>query len=332
MSPPPSLPKWYSQFRSISRLRPENRGNIAAVLVVLNRLRHDPQLRSQLKEILEQIPNELWRGWAALSLIVTEGEGQIADVTHDKVTEVLAEFGIAARYIGPDGGRSSRGNFRHVRQLLGVFSADRIAGQAISEELQTAQAAIIDELVSPALEDNFISVDFSTPQSVESVIADILQKAALIRAAGGVAQHLVGAKLARRFAPDPIDNFSVFASDRQLHRNGDFFHGHQAFHVTIVKRPLPKLHQRLADNHADDFQPTVLVPRSAVAAYQAVAREFNARLRSIEEFVGDNLLEMGNNDRSQTRHQLEELIKLYNQRVRQVERGNSGLEIRLTEN
>ncbi|HLL89652.1 MAG TPA: DUF4928 family protein [Tepidisphaeraceae bacterium] len=325
------LPPWYVTFRSEASLQPANRGNVAAVLVVLRRLSEEAPLRAQLREIAARVQNPLWRGWAALSLVVTPGEGQIAEVTGEKVGDILLEFGIAVPYVGADGGRSSRGNFRPVRQLLGTLPADRIDSPDFREELHAAQEDLINTLVSPQLEDVFIEIDLSTGSSLqpESVIAEILRMAALRRAAGGVAQHLVGAKLARRFRPAEIENYSVFASDHQLDRDGDFVHGHVAFHVTVVARPSPKLRHRLSENRRKNVEATVLVPRDMVAAYQPLAMEHGARVRSIEEYVGDNLLEMGNHDRQRTIRELRDLIAAYNARVDAVERANCGLNLRV---
>jgi hypothetical protein len=328
MSNQQDVPEWYSRFRQVAALDRAERGNIAAILVVLDRLKTEDALRKKISEIHAQVPNEVWRGWAALSLVVTPGEGQIA-LTGERVRNILSHFRIAANFVGRDGGRSSRGNFKYIRQLLGALPSDIGSLAQAVKEIEAAQADLINAHVMPALKDNKIKVRLAPDARPEAVIGELLKRASLRNATGGVAQHLVGAKLARRFYPAEIENFSVFSSDHQLNRPGDFLHGQEAFHVTVVAKPTAKLKERLQQNREARISPTILVLQKHCSAYESVAREFESRLRSIEQYVGDNLMEMGQHDREGMLREIRALIDTYNERVRAVERANSGLEIEI---
>jgi hypothetical protein len=140
-----------------------------------------------------------------------------------------------------------------------------------------------------------------------------------------VAQHLVGAKLQLRFPELEVPNFSVFANDVGLRRSADFQIGDEAFHVTVAPK-VDELRRRVAENSDRRLQSTILVLTKDA---DGLRRQFDhARVRGIEEYIGDNITEMGKHQGERVREEFVRMLSVYQTRVRKVERDYSGIEIK----
>ncbi|MCA1777959.1 MAG: DUF4928 family protein [Xanthomonadaceae bacterium] len=100
-------------------------------------------------------------------------------------------------------------------------------------------------------------------RGLRSVVRDLLeqaierQKEATGTAyAGALLQHLVGAKLACALPNNQIDQHSFSTSDQQSGRQGDFFIGQVAIHVTTA--PGESLIRRCIANMDSGFRPIII--------------------------------------------------------------------------
>lgn len=134
-----------------------------------------------------------------------------------------------------------------------------------------------------------------------------------------MAQHLVGAKLQLRFPNVQIENRSFTSADDQLGRQGDFFVGETALHVTVA--PTAGHYERCERNIREGFRVYLLVPenrRAGAMDWVQSASPGRVTVESIESFVAQNLDEISGFSPSKATH-LRNLIEMYNMRVRAVE-------------
>ena len=116
------------------------------------------------------------------------------------------------------------------------------------------------------------------------------------RSGGVVEQHLVGAKLERRFSGEGIEipNYPAHAADVQTERGGDFAVKHIIFHVTAT--PTPAVIEKCASNLSLGHHPILLIPRvrEAAAITLAEVREIDGQVSiiSIEDFLALNIIEL----------------------------------------
>src|SRR3972149_11259905 len=90
-----------------------------------------------------------------------------------------------------------------------------------------------------------LELDIDRRQSPTSWINLIVENAK-DRSGGIVEQHLVGAKLERRFKSISVPNFPAHAGDRQTEREGDFTIEKLVYHVTAT--PSRNVLQKCAGN------------------------------------------------------------------------------------
>lgn len=141
------------------------------------------------------------------------------------------------------------------------------------------------------------------------------------RSGGVVEQHLVGAKLARRFTGFDVPNFPAHAADSQTGRPGDFVMAQSIYHVTAA--PSRAVILKCADNIAAGLQPVLLVPAEQEYRARALAQEegIDAALAiiSIEAFVAVNILELATEEGRDFFGILQEIVEIYNRRLAEVE-------------
>jgi hypothetical protein len=131
----------------------------------------------------------------------------------------------------------------------------------------------------------------------------------------------VGAKLAERHPDHEIPNNPGHAGDLQTGRAGDFVLGSTAYHVTAA--PALAVIDRCRANLAAGLHPFLLVPRDQVdrARHLAEAQEVSERvtIAAIEEFVGQNIIELSLGDQRAFVDILKAIIERYNSRLEAVE-------------
>lgn len=141
------------------------------------------------------------------------------------------------------------------------------------------------------------------------------------RSGGVIEQHLVGAKLARRFPNINIPNYPAHAADLQTSRSGDFVVRNMIFHVTAA--PSSNVIAKCAANLKKGQSPILLVPRTKEANARAFAEDKGIdrqiAILSIEDFLTINLFELAAESDSDYFSVLAEIIDIYNQRLKAVE-------------
>lgn len=141
------------------------------------------------------------------------------------------------------------------------------------------------------------------------------------RSSGIVEQHLVGAKLERRFRGARVPNHPAHAGDLQTARLGDFEVASIIYHVTA--NPSREVIQKCANNIKAGQNPLLLVPseqenRSKVLA-QEEGIENGLLIISIENFIALNIVELATDERKDFFSVLKEIIDIYNRRLKEVE-------------
>ena len=171
-----------------------------------------------------------------------------------------------------------------------------------------------------------IKLDLDPALPMERLLGEILSsvRGSDATKSGAVAQHLVGAKLELRFRCHgiTIPNHPANAADQQTGRSGDFLVGDTAFHVTLA--PAPALLDKCKENLRAGLRVVLIVPESKRAAARQLAELAGLQDRvgvgaSLEEFIGQNLEEMGLYTHADIRRQLRDLLETYNRRVSDAE-------------
>lgn len=141
------------------------------------------------------------------------------------------------------------------------------------------------------------------------------------RSSGVVEQHLVGAKLERRFKSIAVSNYPAHAGDVQTARAGDFMIANSVYHVTAM--PSPSVIQKCATNIRAGLHPILLVPSEqqnkaqALAEVEQIDRELT--IKSIEDFVSTNIIELATEENKDFFAVLQEIVQIYNRRLAEVE-------------
>lgn len=150
---------------------------------------------------------------------------------------------------------------------------------------------------------------------------NIIVENAKERSGGIVEQHLVGAKLARRFRGIDIPNHPTHAGDKQTERTGDFVISSLVYHVTAA--PSRNVLQKCTDNLNAGLHPILLVPREQENKTRVLAQDegIDQKLSiiSIENFIAMNIIELATDENKDFFGVLDEIIKIYNTRLLAVE-------------
>lgn len=165
-----------------------------------------------------------------------------------------------------------------------------------------------------------LAVDVDPSQTPAVWLRVILEKARQY-SGGVVEQHLVGAKLARRFRHVAVPNFPAHAADRQTDRTGDFALSRFVYHVTAT--PSRGVMHKCADNLKAGFHPILLVPSQQETRARELVHETGIdnwlTIVSLEEFVSVNIIEIAIEENKEFLGVLREIIEIYNTRLAEVE-------------
>jgi len=151
--------------------------------------------------------------------------------------------------------------------------------------------------------------------------AGVILENAKGRSGGIVEQHLVGAKLARRFRGLEIPNHPAHAGDRQTERAGDFAISQLVYHVTSA--PSRDVLQKCVKNIRVGLHPVLLIPREQenkariLAQDEGIDKELT--IISIEDFVALNIIELATEESKDFFNVLKEIVEIYNKRLSEVE-------------
>ncbi|MCC6342516.1 MAG: DUF4928 family protein [Bryobacterales bacterium] len=255
------------------------------------------------------------------------GGGQVPGLSGANVQRILKDHGIEKKYSSM-GGRTTRSSTPVAKALIDKLEKHAGLRSLRDEERIKVASAIEDWLVDKvkayfARKKLEVEIDLSKPGPV--IVEDILRVSHEKKIGGPVAQHLVGAKLARRFPDKVIENYPSTAPDEQLNREADFLVENAAFHVSVV--PTSDHMHRCAENLVQGRQPYIVVPAAQVSKARAFAEdkkiEGKVAIVAIETFVGQNIDEMGEFRRGKVKPEMTALLNEYNRRVAEVETDQS---------
>jgi len=139
--------------------------------------------------------------------------------------------------------------------------------------------------------------------------------------AGAVLQHLVGAKLDCALGAGSFEHNSFSTSDAQTGRNGDFFIGDVAIHVTTA--PGEAVINRCQDNLDQGHRPVIVTTARGLTVAEGLAENCGLGQRidifEVEQFVALNLYELGKFAADGRRIAVGEVVTRYNEIVDQFE-------------
>jgi hypothetical protein len=133
--------------------------------------------------------------------------------------------------------------------------------------------------------------------------------------AGAVLQHLVGAKLDCALGVGNFEHNSFSTSDAQSGRNGDFFIGDVAIHVTTA--PGEAVIARCRDNIDNGHRPIIVTMARGLTVAAGLGERID--VFEVEQFVALNLYELGKFAAEGRRVAVGEVVTRYNEIVEEVE-------------
>ncbi|HEY4723361.1 MAG TPA: DUF4928 family protein [Anaerolineae bacterium] len=165
-----------------------------------------------------------------------------------------------------------------------------------------------------------LELDIDRRQSPTSWIHLIIENAK-DRSGGVVEQHLVGAKLERRFKGFEVANHPAHAGDQQTARAGDFTISKLVYHVTAA--PSRDVIQKCVANSSAGLYPVLLMPSGQKDRAGFLAQEEGIdqalTIVAIEDFVALNILELAAEESADFFQILKDIVQIYNRRLTQVE-------------
>jgi len=219
---------------------------------------------------------------------------------------------VTTRQAHPDG-----------KRLFEAFEYGRILANLAEEErnqLLLELIGVLTERVNEWFRRQNLRIAFERSYSPVEWIRRILEEAKP-KSGGVVEQHLIGAKLERRYTDVEVANFPSHAADDQTGRPGDFSIGDTVYHVTAT--PGPAVIQKCRENIKSGLHPVLLVPGERVvgamnfAEYEGIEKRLS--VIAIEEFVALNIIEMAAGQQTKFIEILQEIIGIYNRRLEKVE-------------
>lgn len=182
---------------------------------------------------------------------------------------------------------------------------------------------LIDVLLNQAtdwLKRQNLKLDIDRRQAPSTWVHMIVENAKQ-RSGGVVEQHLIGAKLQRRFKGIDIPNHSAHAGDRQTSRLGDFEILKLVYHVTAT--PSRNVIQKCAENIKVGLHPVLLIPTEQESKARILAQDEGIdkelSIISIEAFIAMNIIELATDENKDFFGVLKEIVEIYNKRLTEVE-------------
>ena len=274
------------------------RNTIAVGIVVLDHLRHNcPVSRDD---------------------VISQG-GEVTG-TRSRLGSILESYGIPSTYLKEvttrQGHQDGQKLFEHLEwgnRLATLTSDDR-------EKLLFEMIGTLLGYASDWLERQNLKLDIDRRQAPTTWISLIVENAKE-RSSGVVEQHLVGAKLEKRFKGIAVPNHPAHAGDRQTEREGDFTISKLVYHVTAT--PSRGVLQKCAGNIRVGRHPILLIPHEqenkarVLAQDEGIDRELT--IISIEDFVALNIIELATEESKDFFSVLKEIVEIYNRRLAEVE-------------
>lgn len=285
-------------FQSCTRRGRISRNTIAVGIVVLDHLRQGcPVVREK---------------------VISEG-GEVRGARAG-LGKTLEKYGVSHKYLKEVTTRQAP---QDGQRLFENLEWGEILTELLPDERDELLKALIEALAEKArawLRRRSLKLALDRKHSPSAWIRVILE-GAKGRSGGVVEQHLVGAKLEKRFADIPIPNYPAHAADAQTERPGDFAVQNIVYHVTGT--PGRSVIQKCAANLKQGQHPILLVPQdqeykaSALADDEGIGKQIS--IISIENFLALNIIELSTGEEVDFFHILQDIIAIYNRRLQEVE-------------
>lgn len=277
------------------------RGTIAVALQVLDRLKADYNLNLESHR--------------------AAGKAQIKGAGPGNLSRILKSFGELRPFL-KEGGRTNRGGPGDIGPMLDSLKSAGLEklSEGERQECLTAMQSYLVERIKEFHSRRRLEFVFDPSKSTWSIIHELFFIARENGKDGPVAQYLVGAKLQIRFPDLDIENKSYSTADDQLGRQGDFYIGDTAFHVTVA--PMPPVFEKCKRNIESGYRTYLLVPDAMLAGARqnaGLVLPDKIAVESIESFVSQNIEELSQFTKPGLLTGLRRLLEVYNQRVDAIE-------------
>lgn len=255
--------------------------------------------------------------------LLTQAGGQVLGLGRSAVQAVLERHGIT-RVLAAEGGRTSRGSISNMREYT-AFLNNLATGGTV--DLDTVEAFWI-ERVHEFFSAKPFKIRLDASRGLRTLVRDMITQAVErqhntpgMQYAGAVLQHLVGAKLDCALGTGNFEHNSFSTSDAQLGRNGDFFIGDVAIHVTTA--PGEAVIERCRDNINNGHRPIIVTTARRLTVAEGLAENAGLGERidvfEVEQFVALNLYELGKFAAEGRRIAVGDVVTRYNEIVEEVE-------------
>ena len=254
---------------------------------------------------------------------ITDGGGQVFGLGKGAVQNILARYDIV-KVLAQEGGRTSRGSLGNMREyvdfLNGLYFADLL-------NLNKIQNFWI-EKVNVFFSGKPLKVRLDSSRSLRNLIKDLIEQAEIrqkeaqgVYYVGAVMQHLVGAKLDCALGHGQFKHNSFSTSDSQTGRNGDFFIGNVALHITTT--PTESVIARCKENLDKGQRPIIVTNKRGLILAEGLAENADLAHRidvfEIEQFIALNLYEFAKFEENGRTVAVGDLVERYNEIVTQFE-------------
>lgn len=233
---------------------------------------------------------------------------------------ILKLYGIPTSYLKEV---TTRQGHQDGQRLLEQFEWGRKFEKLTPMQRKKLLYELIEVLVNQAtewLKQQNLKLDIDRRQAPSMWVHMILENAKQ-RSGGVVEQHLIGAKLERRFQGAAIPNHPAHAGDRQTSRGGDFEISRLIYHVT--SSPSRNVIQKCVENIKAGFHPILLIPteqeNKAIILAQEEGIHKELSIISIEDFIALNIIELATDENKDFFGVLKEIVMIYNKRLAEVE-------------
>lgn len=233
---------------------------------------------------------------------------------------ILEKYGIPRNFLKE---ATTRQAHQDARRLLELFDWGKAFAELTNEERNRLLKDLITQLTDKAeewLSRPNLKFDVNRLESPTTWVHSILEKSKGI-SGGVVEQHIVGAKLQKRYEDYSLPNYPAHSADAQTERLGDFSIHETVYHVTAA--PTQAVIQKCTANLRAGKHPILLVPQDKKALAVAFAEqehiENQISVISIEDFVAVNIIEISTDKKREFFQILREIIEIYNKRLLEVE-------------
>ncbi len=279
------------------------RSTLAGALVVIDKLRTHVPLTDEL---------------------VFTSNGQLIGGRGQALFSLLKKEGIPENYLRD--GVTTRSTDKFRRLLTNIEYGRRLKKLSKDERLATIDqmTGLVKQQIKGWFARQHLKIACDTRLSPQQWIDEIF-RVSRERSAGRVEQHLVGAKLEKRFPNVNIGRDAANAGDVQTSRAGDFYVGRTAYHITAA--PSVSVIHRCKENVRDGKYPVLLVPRNAVERAKGLAEaqgmETQISVFSIEDYLAQNIVELALDEGVELIVTMRAIIAVYNDRIQQAETDKS---------